>query len=317
MAQVKCRYSKEPNAIATKTIATINQNVYPTISISSGFSSHQGRRPYQEDRPLMYSTKNGIIIGVLDGHAGAWVSQWLSEHFGHLLQVRLLEKSRCLTNSEKVCKELQNGFLQTDAYLYSIRRQYVRDDSGGSTVSGCLYFGSYPELARKLFVFNLGDSRTMVWKLDVEARRMHHVFTTRDHVPKDSVERERILRSGGWILPKEPVYRVNGVLAVSRSMGDFEFKRNGSQQYSGIWVPVSAVPSIEVVDLEPSAQYMVMSATDGLFEFDGIVNYLQTLMQTQTNLDPHFLAESVVSKALSESTDNVSAYISLITVNDS
>jgi serine/threonine protein phosphatase PrpC len=41
-----------------------------------------------------------------------------------------------------------------------------------------------------------------------------------DHKPDDPLERERILKAGGTVEKS----RVNGKLAVSRALGDFDFK---------------------------------------------------------------------------------------------
>lgn len=310
MIPQKCRYAPPQIKLDSTTKTTCS---YTDVSLTSSFNTDKGKRPYQEDRQLLHSTKAGTIVGVLDGHAGAWVSQWLSEHFGPLLQLRMFEKVRNLNTVEKICKEIQNAFLQTDAYLYSIRKKHSADESGGSTVTGFMYLGSaLPSVSKSLFIFNLGDSRTYVWKVDRVTKMLSFVFCTRDHVPSDSIERDRILRSGGWVLKRDPVHRVNGILAVSRAMGDFEFKRNGTQQYSGIWVPVAALPSVEVVELEQGEQYLILSASDGLFEYPNIEAYLQSIFQM--NQDTSYLAESLVSRALTTSTDNVSANVTLLNV---
>ena len=45
-----------------------------------------------------------------------------------------------------------------------------------------------------------------------------------DHKPDNQKEMERIQRSGGFVEDG----RVNGMLALSRALGDFEYKGNSS-----------------------------------------------------------------------------------------
>jgi len=45
-----------------------------------------------------------------------------------------------------------------------------------------------------------------------------------DHKPSDTEERNRIYKAGGFVEED----RVNGMLALSRALGDFEYKQNKS-----------------------------------------------------------------------------------------
>merc|ERR1712066_751565 len=46
-------------------------------------------------------------------------------------------------------------------------------------------------------------------------------FATKDHKPMDDEERNRIEAAGGMVI----IQRINGALAVSRALGDFDYKR--------------------------------------------------------------------------------------------
>lgn len=60
----------------------------------------------------------------------------------------------------------------------------------------------------------LGDSRAVL------ARKGQPAFGTEDHKPFLPKERDRIVNAGGSVM----IQRVNGSLAVSRALGDFEYK---------------------------------------------------------------------------------------------
>ena len=63
---------------------------------------------------------------------------------------------------------------------------------------------------------NAGDSRTVMSKAG------RAVDMSEDHKPDNTKELERIQRSGGFVEEG----RVNGMLALSRALGDFEYKGN-------------------------------------------------------------------------------------------
>ena len=67
---------------------------------------------------------------------------------------------------------------------------------------------------RSLTVANVGDSRAVLCRAGVP------LPLSRDHKPKVTAERQRILQAGGFIVDG----RVNGDLSLSRALGDFRHK---------------------------------------------------------------------------------------------
>ena len=68
---------------------------------------------------------------------------------------------------------------------------------------------------------------------------------SKDHKPDDTKELERIQRSGGFVEDG----RVNGMLALSRALGDFEYKGNSALQPSD--QAVSAFPDVKIEPINP------------------------------------------------------------------
>ena len=66
----------------------------------------------------------------------------------------------------------------------------------------------------EIYCANSGDSRTVM------CERGKAVELSKDHKPDLPSERSRILKSGGTVEDG----RVNGALALSRAIGDFDFK---------------------------------------------------------------------------------------------
>lgn len=82
------------------------------------------------------------------------------------------------------------------------------DDKSGSTAV-CVLIS--PE---HFFIANCGDSRAVLCRKGAPA------VCTQDHKPTVPAEKKRIQDAGGSVM----IHRVNGSLAVSRALGDFEYK---------------------------------------------------------------------------------------------
>lgn len=83
---------------------------------------------------------------------------------------------------------------------------------------------------------NAGDSRSVL------SRSGKAIPLSDDHKPESEVEKNRITKAGGTITNG----RVNGGLNLSRSMGDFFYKRDKSLAYDEQLI--ISKPDITVVD---------------------------------------------------------------------
>lgn len=104
-----------------------------------------------------------------------------------------------------------------------------------------------------IIVANVGDCRMITGK-DGDSQRI-----TKDHKPNDDEERARIERLGGEVtcteLPNGTVtYRVNGILAVARALGDFALEPH-----------ITAVPDIFHTNIQGEEEYIVI-ACDGIWD---------------------------------------------------
>ncbi|KAJ1958264.1 Protein phosphatase 2C 2 [Dipsacomyces acuminosporus] len=106
---------------------------------------------------------------------------------------------------------IKSGYLDADAKLRDDPKM-VSDPSGCTAVSillakdGSVYCG------------NAGDSRCII------STKGRAIALSNDHKPTNEVEFNRITSGGGFV----EFGRVNGNLALSRAIGDFEFKNNPS-----------------------------------------------------------------------------------------
>ncbi|GJT24575.1 probable protein phosphatase 2C 60 [Tanacetum coccineum] len=136
-----------------------------------------------------------------------------------------------------------------------------RSDFSGPT-SGCTSCVAIMR-GNQLVVANAGDSRCVI------SRKGEAYNLSRDHKPGLEVERDRILKAGGFI----HAGRVNGSLNLTRAIGDMEFKQNkflSAEKQIGLLVKstVSGFHSctIEIDDerLGSGLLYMLESVTHAL-----------------------------------------------------
>jgi len=103
-----------------------------------------------------------------------------------------------------------------------------------------------------MYVANAGDCRAVL----CESGRA--VNLTHDHRPEDEKERARIEKAGGYVEDG----RVNGVLAMSRALGDFFHKgADCAPEEQGL----TACPDIVSRNLSPEDEFVVMGC-DGVWE---------------------------------------------------
>jgi protein phosphatase 1B len=82
------------------------------------------------------------------------------------------------------------------------------EDKSGSTAVSALISPTH------FYIANCGDSRAVLCRNGLAA------VCTMDHKPTVAAEKKRIQDAGGSVM----IHRVNGSLAVSRALGDFEYK---------------------------------------------------------------------------------------------
>lgn len=220
-------------------------NYTPTPDIGCCAMSKQNRS--YEDRYAIAKIGDIQYYAVFDGHGGG-NDKGYSLHPNHVvtyleknLHYRIADAFRTinLSDSNQIKKALTDVFIEVDHYLYN--SNYVC----GSTCTIILIIND------KCYQVNLGDSRSLI------CNEYGTILSrTIDHKPKH--EGSRIYSVGGTVSSD----RVNGILAVSRSFGDFELKLiNGRYSPHG---PVSAIPDIYIYPF--STNLIFIMGSDGLFD---------------------------------------------------
>ena len=80
-----------------------------------------------------------------------------------------------------------------------------------------------------------------------------------DHKPTNPVEMERIMSANGFV----ECGRVNGNLALSRAVGDFEFKARADLPPEA--QAVTANPDITITDISSETEFLILACDGTLF----------------------------------------------------
>lgn len=191
---------------------------------------------------------------VFDGHAGARVSAFCAGNLLDTIQSEEFHQSAASSNGpitaeqiERVKQGIRDGFLKLDDKMKRLPEVVSGEDKSGSTAVCALVSPTH------FFFANCGDSRGVL------SRGGKPVFSTQDHKPINPQEKERIQKAGGSVM----IQRVNGSLAVSRALGDYEYKQvEGKGPCEQL---VSPEPEITVESRGEDDEFLVL-ACDGIWD---------------------------------------------------
>ncbi|KAI9101901.1 phosphatase 2C-like domain-containing protein [Phlyctochytrium arcticum] len=214
--------------------------------LAYGASAMQGWRTSMEDAHttlLKMDTKSGKVISffaVFDGHGGHAVAKFSGAKLHH----RIASEDGFEKGDYQ--QALKAGFLGADVDLRA--DPDFQHDPSGCTAVACLITDDW-----RIFTANAGDSRAVLSSNGVA------VALSFDHKPVNPDESQRIIAAGGFV----EFGRVNGNLALSRAIGDFEFKQNN--QLPAEDQIVTANPDITVRQLTDEDEFVIV-ACDGIWD---------------------------------------------------
>lgn len=112
----------------------------------------------------------------------------------------------------------------------------------------------------EIYCANAGDSRTVMCDHGTA------IDLSKDHKPDLPEERSRILKAGGEVMEG----RVNGMLALSRAIGDFEYKQFPPPKDAGAqWFlnnhMVTSYPDVVVKPMHKDIEFIIL-ACDGIWD---------------------------------------------------
>ncbi len=263
-------------------------------------SSNKGPRESNDDEHVVFETDYGAFFAICDGH-------------GEVLKDRLRtnEPQPGRVFAQMVAKSLQEdlpGIMKENLdvekafkiWAHQIHEKLPKDVNAGSTV----VIGFFDKITHKLYVASIGDSEAVVFRED-DKLLFPYPMTPKNNweTPANEERVEKLYKPADFTeWKKQPAkfrrFPLKGGVNISNTLGDHTKTVDGKTALTHS--PDCTVLQLKVGDL-------VLLGCDGLFDFVGIDELIDGLLQKHWNdLDVN-LAELIAQYALKEkgSKDNV------------
>ncbi|KAL2323851.1 hypothetical protein Fmac_022909 [Flemingia macrophylla] len=209
----------------------------------------------------------GTFVGIYDGHGGPEAARFVNERlFKHIKK-----------NHGMSAHVINEAFFATEEqFLSLVERQWLHKPQIAS-VGACCLVGIICN--GELFIANAGDSRAVLGRMTEDTKEIKAVQLSAEHNASLECVREE-LRSlhpddPQIVVMKHQVWRVKGLIQVSRSLGDAYLKKSEFNKApllakfrlsEPFEKPIlKAEPTILVQKLLPQDQFLIF-ASDGLWE---------------------------------------------------
>jgi protein phosphatase 2C family protein 2/3 len=249
------------------------------------------------------STINGgkwdpiAFCGVFDGHNGVTCAEFLENNFPIVLSKTNQLKPAAVSSPSSDCNALEECLRVLDKGFLSNSVTLTPPDFSGACVVSALIRRDHLSIAW------LGDCRAVLCQNDGVA-----VQVTADHKPSRPDETARIVDAGGSVSNK----RVNGVLAVSRSIGDVEYKDLKESSWGKVFKANLVVSEAETFSVSIKGHLFLLMASDGLFDVmssQDAIDYIHSrlVMHGQVHKAASDLMEEIHSRKSEQ--DNITIII--------
>jgi len=271
----------------------------PVAVRAAGWAEDIGRRGEMEDGFVFVDSygacRTSAFFAVYDGHGGRQVVDFVTREL-HESVLREMRKT------DSVPAALTQAFQATDEEI--VRRNIM---TSGCTACVCVLIAE-PH-ARVIYTAHLGDSRAVMSRGGSASR----LTSMTDHKATDPLEAKRVIEAGGQIIND----RVNGMLAMTRALGDHLLKMpvlpndvvsnwpdvtstdlNGQDSFvilacDGLWDVVNDQQAVELV-------------TEGLRELAPIARQLEVQGRSLAEILARMLVEEGLARG---SNDNISVVV--------
>lgn len=303
-----------PASVTMASIAGIETQSHSGGAFTCAVAATQGQRESYEDAHTVCFKDGSADMWLLDGHLGSRAAVFgapaLSAELGSAT------KSEQLPSDGRILQ----SFRSVDNQLRKHLKHQTDETKAGCTVVGLIAAQQKNGLYSAKLI-NCGDSRGVIVQTveeteDLSCKRARRaglrgleVLASVDHKPSNRTEKARIEAAGGRVCGgKHP--RIDGKLAVSRGLGDFQFK--GDRRLSADAQKVTCTPDIyEVSDLGPGA--WVILACDGLWDVmstEEAVSFVDARLYCNPSANLEDVAAELVEESLKKkSRDNVTVLI--------
>ncbi|MFK0571539.1 PP2C family serine/threonine-protein phosphatase [Endozoicomonas sp.] len=296
-------------AVVTRTYpcddkTTIHYEAIP--GTQTGIAYAQGARDRMEDAHIASRFTVMInnlpvdidITGIFDGHGGSGWSQYASQNMVRHLKRRIEEWNPNGLHDDGIWNALKLALVDLDIESPLIPAGQSAEsfryelDKSGTTANVALRING------DLWIVNLGDSRAILIDNRGRVRQV-----SEDAEPDDPRYKHSIEKRGGEVLDVRGVPRVNGNLAVARSLGDHSL--NGA---------ISARGKVVKIPAHESTGGKLIQMCDGISEVAFSADIARTVDRQLNQGNPvHVAAARPLAKAYQAgSMDNMSVMVTVL-----
>ncbi|GBL50743.1 hypothetical_protein [Candidozyma auris] len=327
----------QPSSTASLSNSTPQNNVPPSADTQDPFNGLSFKVGVAENKNSAYRAKMEDVhtyvanfaekldwgyFAIFDGHAGKSTARWCGNNLHTLIEQELLAKeasANCgsgaspsdlcdvkevfhnvFVKADELIEEEGSGSSGSTAAVAILRWETTEDQTEPAkskpTKSGKKFdFVPGPQHKRMLYTSNVGDSRIVICRSG-KAYRL-----TYDHKASDPSEIKRVRERGGLIVKN----RVNGVLAITRSLGDSYIKNL-----------VTGKPFTTSTEITEEDEFLIL-ACDGVWDVISdtyackfVKDIFKQQQQNNEPIDPARAAKRLCQLAIDKATtDNVTAMI--------
>lgn len=224
-----------------------------------------------EDLSEVETGSFGTFVGIYDGHGGPEAARCINESLYNFVQKDVTEQEGMS------CDVLCKAFKETEDKFYDVVQKAWLVKPQLAAVGSCCLTGVV--CSSKLYIANVGDSRAVLGSYSRDTGTVIARQISKEH--NASIEEVRNELYAGHeddpqiVVLKHGVWRVKGLIQVSRSIGDFYLKKaefNRPPLIARFRLPeplkrpvMSAEPECSVITLSPQDEFVIF-ASDGLWE---------------------------------------------------
>ncbi|XP_016198234.1 probable protein phosphatase 2C 42 isoform X1 [Arachis ipaensis] len=225
-----------------------------------------------EDQSQIESGPLGTFVGIYDGHGGPDAARFVCDHlFRHFQAISAETNGGVITETiERAFRQTEEGYAALVSDLWSTRPQVA--SAGTCCLVGVIF-------QQTLFVANLGDSRVVLGKKVGNTGGVAAIQLSTEHNANVEAVRQELKElhphDPQIVVLKHGVWRVKGIIQISRSIGDVymkdaQFNREPLPAKFRLPEPMhmpilSAEPAIISHRLQPNDSFIIF-ASDGLWE---------------------------------------------------
>ncbi|XP_010534444.1 PREDICTED: probable protein phosphatase 2C 48 [Tarenaya hassleriana] len=232
-----------------------------------------------ESGPISFldSGPQATFVGIYDGHGGSEAARFVNDRLFYHIR-RFTSELRGLS-----ANVITEAFLATEGEFLGLVQEQWKNKPKIASVGACCLVGIVCNGV--LYIANAGDSRVVLGRLERAFKEVKTVkevkavqLSTEHNASFESVREElRLLHPDDphIVVLKHKVWRVKGIIQVSRSIGDAYLKRfefNGEPLLPKFRVPepfekpiLRAEPAVTTCKLHPEDKFLIF-ASDGLWE---------------------------------------------------